>query len=309
MSDNKKREIKRIRRLLQEIASLAEEEEMEAGRYNAARRYNSIIRHLEEREILPSGLFHPLNDQEATFGELGAECRMLSGYLEELEEEEEEEEEVSGGKRFDFGSIVALAPFLGQREVKKIVRKHMRGKIALGEEEEDEDEDEEGGSAPSMQMLVGLAPHLTSEDLAELVRACLSQGRAIDPGIVVALAPHMDSKDLGQIIRENLPEWFGERRRKPQAPPSPPQAPNAPDPPVPPRAPDAPAEPAFSAQDLVALHDPGAAQAMSRTEEERAGLQEIVARLRENSLSASERAELMNRLEGLVSRNLERGDA
>lgn len=318
MSDNKKREIRRIRRLLQEIASLAEEEELSEGLMNAARRYNAIIRHLEEREILPSGLFHPLNEQEATFGVLGVESRMLSGYLEELEEEEEEDEEKeSGNMKFDFGSIIALAPFLGQREVKKIVRKHMRGKISFGEEEDEEEDEDEGAQGPSLQMIVGLAPHMDSKDLSELVRACLAQGNRIDPGIVVALAPHMDSKDLGQIIRENLPNWFGERPKKPKAP-APPEPPNAPDsapfpfaappPPPPPRAPEPPGEPAFSAKDLVALHDPGATQAMTRSEEERGQLQEIVARLREEDVSDFERAELMNRLEQLVSQNLDRGD-
>jgi hypothetical protein len=316
MSEQKRREIKRFRRLLQEIAAFAEEEEMEEGLPNAVKRYNAIIRHLEEREILPPSLFPMLNEERTRFGEIGAECRMLAGYLEELEEEEEEEEEESSGKKFDFGHIVALAPFLGQSELKKMVKKRMRFR-GEGDDSED-DSDGERPSGLNMHMLVGLAPHLSSDDLADLVRTCLANTRTIDPGIVIALAPHMNSKDLGKIIREHLPQWFNEpnKERSKSAPNAPdaPSAPEAPSPPspgfpfsatAPPAPPSPPAPPEMSASELVSLHTQGASQAVSRTDEERARLQEIVARLREEDVSDEERAELMNQLESLVQKNLD----
>src|SRR5438067_11249804 len=119
MEKSKKREIKRIRHMLDEIVSLAEEDELRDGIPNAVKRYNSIVRHLESSEIVPPGLFQLLSEGEGSvnFHQVGVECRMLSGYLDEVTEEEEEE---SHGKP-DFSPVIALAPFLDQSDLKALV--------------------------------------------------------------------------------------------------------------------------------------------------------------------------------------------
>src|SRR5689334_6898452 len=112
--------------MLDEIFSLAEDDELRDGIINAVRRYNSIIRHLESSEILPAGLFQLLSEGEGSvsFQQLAVECRMLSGYLDEVTEEEEEE---SQGKP-DFSPVIALAPFLDQSDLKALVHAHLSGK-------------------------------------------------------------------------------------------------------------------------------------------------------------------------------------
>ncbi len=234
MDKSTKREIKRIRQVLHQIAAIAEEEEMEGGLGNAVQRYNAIVRHLETASVLPPGLFQLLNEEKGavSFDQVGVESRMLSGYLEEVIDEEEEE---SASGRPDFGPVIALAPFLDQTDLKALIHSHLSGR---GFTEPQASRDAEGGP-PTLKSLVSLAPHMDEKDLAELVEACLARDPVIDSKAITALAPHMNGHDLGRILRKHLPNWFASSRQG-AAPPTPPAAPTAPEAPAPPASPAAP---------------------------------------------------------------------
>jgi hypothetical protein len=95
MSKNnmEKIDLRRIRRLLRETTRLAEHASMtgslQGGQRIAIRQYNAIRNHLEEEGAIPEGLFQELDEDEATFDELGVVTGMLDGYLEEDLEEGE----------------------------------------------------------------------------------------------------------------------------------------------------------------------------------------------------------------------------
>lgn len=216
MDKGTKKEIKRMRQILHQIVSMAEEENMEGGLGNAVKRYNAIVRHLETASVLPPGLFQPLNEEPGavTFDQAGVESRMLSGYLEEVIDEEEED---SSGKP-DFGPVIALAPFLDQHDLKALVHSHLSGRGFV----EPQPPPNSGGAQPTLEALVGLAPHMDEKDLAQMVETCLAREPLTDPRLMMALAPHLDQKDLGRIMRQHLPNWFASRGQEvPPAPPAP----------------------------------------------------------------------------------------
>jgi hypothetical protein len=200
----KKKEIKRIRHILDEIVSLAEDDELQGGILNAVKRYNAIIRHLEGSEVLPAGLFQLLSEEGAVnFHQVAVESRMLSGYLEEIVDEEEEERNQG---RPDFGPVIALAPFLDQSDLKTLIQSHLSGQ-GFASPAPEESTSRQG--PPDLKTIVSLAPHMNSKDLAVLVEGCLAREPLSDPKWLVALAPHLDSEDLGRILRQHAPNWFG----------------------------------------------------------------------------------------------------
>ncbi len=229
MDKANRREMKRMRQVLSQIVSMAEDEELEGGLLSAVRRFNAIVRHLEMLEVLPPGVFQLLSEEQGvvSFDQVGVESRMLSGYLEEVIEEEEEELP----SKPDFSPVIALAPFLDHGDLKALIHSHLSGRGFA----EPKVAGSAGSGAPTLKTLVGLAPHLPSKDLAVLLEACLAQEPLTDPQILVGLAPHLDSQDLGRILRQNVPNWYEARREGEPLPPPPPPAP-APATPESPRA-------------------------------------------------------------------------
>jgi hypothetical protein len=203
MEKSKKREVKRIRHTLDEIVSLAEDDELQAGLPNAVRRYNAIVRHLEVSEILPPGLFQQLSEEsrEVSIAQVAVESRMLSGYLEDIEEEEE----ANSGKP-DFSPVIALAPFLDQSDLKTLIQSHLSGR---GFAEPQPAANADGEGPPSLKTIVGLAPHVHKKDLSEMVEACLAREPLTEPNLLLGLAPHLDRQDFGRLLREYMPHWFG----------------------------------------------------------------------------------------------------
>ncbi len=160
--------------------------------------------YLEEREIIPEEMFPMLEEDEADSGQLGAEASLLADYLADLAEEETSP--AGAGSKPDMGMLVALAPFLEQKELSKMMRKHFTGQASAAEEEEAAPQ-----QGPDLKTIAGLAPFVDRKTLGEMVRACLSRQKITDPSVLVALAPHMDSQELSKILREHLPEWFGQQ--------------------------------------------------------------------------------------------------
>lgn len=159
-----KKELRRICSLLQELADLAEHASLtgalEGGSRRAARRYNAIVEHLEEREIIPEGVFQPLDEDQDGYDAVGIESKLLLGYIREEREEGDEEPGAAPfeGKRRkrrkpDFEFILGLAPFMDRRDVGRMVRAAVKGKQNV-----------EPG------FIMGLAPFMDRDEIARLVR-------------------------------------------------------------------------------------------------------------------------------------------
>ena len=82
-------EVRRLRRLLKDIADLANHASLtgslQGGVRTATRRYNTVIARLETLNVTSPGLFTALGD-DTTFDELGVEASLLAGYLKEDEQ-------------------------------------------------------------------------------------------------------------------------------------------------------------------------------------------------------------------------------
>jgi hypothetical protein len=83
------KEIKRIIRLLESTANMAEHASLtgtlKEGQKVSVRQYNAILDRLREIEEIPGTLFPPL-EEEASFDEVGVACKQLAAYLQEEEE-------------------------------------------------------------------------------------------------------------------------------------------------------------------------------------------------------------------------------
>ena len=83
-------DVRKIRKLLRETTRLAERASMtgslQGGCRIAIRQYNAIRDHLQDANVIPDGLFQELDEDEATFDELGVVSGLLDSFLEEDEE-------------------------------------------------------------------------------------------------------------------------------------------------------------------------------------------------------------------------------
>ena len=88
--NNDNMDLRKIRRLLRETTRLAERASMtgslQGGGRIAIRQYNAIRNHLQDTGVIPEDLFQELDEDEATFDELGVVTGMLESYLEDDEE-------------------------------------------------------------------------------------------------------------------------------------------------------------------------------------------------------------------------------
>ena len=116
-------EIRRIRRLLRETVRLAEHASLtgslDKGSRIAIRQYNHIREHLQDIGAIPEDLFQDLDEDEATFDELGIVCGMLEGYL--VDEEEVPVAAWKGSPKVQFG-MVGLKELEDLKEIGKVIR-------------------------------------------------------------------------------------------------------------------------------------------------------------------------------------------
>jgi len=88
-------DMRKMRRLLRETTRLAERASMtgslQGGGRIAIRQYNAIRNHLQDNGVIPDDLFQELDEDEATFDELGVVTGMLESYLEDEDEVGDEE--------------------------------------------------------------------------------------------------------------------------------------------------------------------------------------------------------------------------
>ena len=248
--------------LLERIADVAEHSHhtgaFEDGADLSVQRYNRIVKALEASETIPADMF-PSLPENASFSRLGAECRLLVGYLEDYHEDAEEDAEdgqnykqkskgsgamdtgmiaalapflgekdlaqlVSAGGEIDAGVLTAIAPFMGQEQLGRVVRQHFPSVQAPNGEEETPDT-----SQPDLKAVCNMAPFLDKETLTELVRACLARDPNPNPKRFAELAPFLPREVFGELIRTYFPHWFGKAAPTPPMPPSPPAPPAPPE--------------------------------------------------------------------------------
>lgn len=118
-------EIRRIRRLLRETVRLAEHASLtgslDKGSRIAIRQYNHIREHLQDIGAIPEDLFQDLDEEEATFDELGIVCGMLEGYL-----ADDDEIQDGGGKNSaKVVGMVGLKELEDLKEIGKVIRESL----------------------------------------------------------------------------------------------------------------------------------------------------------------------------------------
>ena len=118
-------EIRRIRRLLHETVRLAEHASLtgslDKGSRFAIRQYNHIREHLQDIGAIPDDLFQDLDENEATFDELGIVCGMLESYL------MDDEEVVDAGPTHSAKVVgmVGLKELEDLKEIGKVIRESL----------------------------------------------------------------------------------------------------------------------------------------------------------------------------------------
>ena len=107
MSDQSQ-ENRRARRLLRALTDLSKESSLtgslERGARLGIRQYNQLLTHLRDEGVVPEGLFSAnyLEEDEASFDELGVACILLETYLSDEEAE----------------NAPMIAPIIREREVR-----------------------------------------------------------------------------------------------------------------------------------------------------------------------------------------------
>ncbi len=232
---NPKQEIRRIRNLLLKMAETSEKSELtgsfEGGIRNYVKRYNAIVEHLEEEDIVPEDLFSELDEDETNFGQLGAEATLLADYISE-DAEESPKENAKREQKEGLGPLVALAPFLGSSELSKLVRERLGVTVTVSSDQPTPPKPPvppvppvpphgttppAPSQGPDLSTIVVLAPFLDAEAVSQMVFAAVSQRKVSDPNALVALAPFMDKADFSRLVREQLPGWFGAQPNAPNA--------------------------------------------------------------------------------------------
>lgn len=230
-------DIRRVRRLLRETKRLAEQASLtgslEKGGKFAVRQYNAIRQHLQDTGVIPEDLFTELDEDEASFDELGVACALLEGYLEEDEQPEDPRHERRAqrhrprfGMSFSFGdelkelgeTIREHLPEMIQIKVAKEVARELRREF--GDQIRNDRADAEANRAE-----------------AEANRAEAEANQAEATARLHTLIERLKHNDLTEEQRTEIAELLAQLTQGRPTPPEPPMPPHAPHPPHPPAPP------------------------------------------------------------------------
>lgn len=199
MKDQNDRHLNAVRRVLAEVAQVAEHGSLtgsyRGGARAAAQAYNGALAALSAKGLVPEGMFESLDLDHADFGHIGVQARLLLAVVEEPEEEAPAEE--------GLGSVIALAPFLNSQDLAQLVRERLRTHTKVND-----------------GFLTALAPFLDSEMLGELVRTRMNR-RPAAPEPAPAPAPPSPPEppqDIRPAIHEAPPatlESLADELRRP----------------------------------------------------------------------------------------------
>lgn len=189
-----------LRRMLREIADLAENASLTGGLASGApravQRYNAILRQLVESGDLPRGIFEELDPETTDFGQLGVDSRLLASYL---------KGKGDGNGNSDASILVRLAPFVRGEDLAAMVKEHLSRGIEL-----------------SANVITALAPFMNSDQLGQLVREHListpqeepmrptppppAPSRPAEPGgeTLAELADQLSRPELSREERERI---------------------------------------------------------------------------------------------------------
>jgi len=159
--DEQSTELRRIRRLLDEIHDVAEDASLTGaladGAPAAIARYTAVLNRLIEMGVLTPGTFDPI-PEGAGFGHLGIEAKLLASYVrdERHSGRRDDEAETHAGAP-DFGTLIALAPFMDRADLTELVRNTLRssGRLDPG-------------------ALVALAPFVDDGEIGQIAREHMS---------------------------------------------------------------------------------------------------------------------------------------
>ena len=114
----RQKEIRQILRLLEMTARIIETsaitDQFSGGEERSARQFNNALVLLTDLEAVPDGLFEPLEDDEASFGDICFACHQVAAYVKESCDD-------------DFVDFTQIKKTIGDelKDVKEIVRQSM----------------------------------------------------------------------------------------------------------------------------------------------------------------------------------------
>jgi hypothetical protein len=175
--NEKAAEVRRLRRLIKDIAELAQHASLtgalQGGASTAARRYNRVVARLEEIGVASPGMFDPL-PENTSFDEIGVEATLLAGYL----KDDEGPARAGGGNGPASINIIGgtLGDLEGLEELKslgRMIRENlpdwMRGRAAGGGEGQP-GPGAPGGSPPPGSFGARPTPDPAPEPMPDLAR-------------------------------------------------------------------------------------------------------------------------------------------
>lgn len=156
MSDQNQ-EIQSCIDLLREIGDICEHASLTGSFHDGTRRtivrYNAILAKLTELGAVKEGFFETL-PENATFGDVGIEARMLGSYLGGKSKSGKNKGRSGDG---DPGLLMRLAPFVDSADLSLIIREQIKQGLTL-----------------DMDNLAQLAPFMDGKELGSLVREAMS---------------------------------------------------------------------------------------------------------------------------------------
>ncbi len=146
-----------VRRILAELANTAEHASLTrslgGGEKAAARAFNGALATLTSQGLVPEGMFESMSLDDADYGSLGVQARLLLACLEDEPSPKRRRRDRDGASGEGLGAVVALAPFLDSGDLAQMLRERIDETVEVPD-----------------HLLTSLAPFLDSGDLGELVR-------------------------------------------------------------------------------------------------------------------------------------------
>ena len=151
------KELKGVIQMLNTTAKMAEHASMTGsmseGQKAGIRQYNNVLKHLQETDTIPEGLFVSV-EEDASFDELGVSCSQLAAYLEGMTEEPKVRNGRSGNVNAPYINMAGCLPDMipDMKEMGKMIRNAMPSWIREQMEKEEPEEEEQEDKEPEADM-------------------------------------------------------------------------------------------------------------------------------------------------------------
>src|SRR5450631_2709527 len=122
MSNDRNSELNAARNALREIGEFAEQASLtgspRTGAARLAEHYNALLVRVQELATIPEGLFTAIQASDGDYGQICVDSRMLLAHVSDRDRK-------NGRNADEFGSIVALAPFVNSEDLGRLIREKM----------------------------------------------------------------------------------------------------------------------------------------------------------------------------------------